>query len=56
MKTNTLVWLGVVLAGLWILAWVVLKVASLLIHLVLIVAVVLIIWAGLRKIAGRRRA
>ncbi len=47
------IWLGLVLVGLWLLAWLVFKVVGFAVHLLLVAAVVLIVW-GLLKRGARR--
>jgi hypothetical protein len=53
---NLLLWLGVALVVIWLAAWMVLKIAGLTVHLILIAAVALIIWAlvkgTVRKVKG----
>ena len=53
---NLLLWLGVVLVAIWLLAWLVLKIAGLTVHLILIAAAALIVWAlvrgTVRKVKG----
>lgn len=50
---HALMWLGLVLLGLWILAWLVFKVVGFAVHLLLIAAVIFIVW-GLVKRGARK--
>lgn len=50
---HALVWLGVLLLALWVIAWLVFKVVSFAVHLLLIAAVVFIVW-GLVKRGARK--
>ena len=54
---SALGWLGAVLVVLWILGWLVFKIASGLIHLVLIIGIALFVWGlmkkGARAVRGR---
>lgn len=51
---HPMVWLGVVLLILWALAWLVFKVVSGLVHLLLILAVIFVIWGLVKR--GARKA
>lgn len=51
---HPMVWLGVVLLILWGLAWLVFKVVSGLVHLLLILAVIFVIWGLVKR--GARKA
>ena len=46
---NALIWIGVALLVLWLLAWLVFEIAGGIIHLILVVAVVLIVWALIKR-------
>lgn len=48
-----LVWLGIVLVGLWLLAWLVFEIVGFAVHLLLIAAVVFVVW-GLLKRGARK--
>lgn len=50
---HPLLWLGIVLAALWLAAWLVFKVVGLAVHLLLLAAVVFIVW-GLVKRGARK--
>lgn len=50
---HTLVRLGLLLVVLWVVAFVVFKVASFLIHLLLLAAVVMIVWGLVKRGASR---
>lgn len=51
---HPMVWLGIVLLVLWALAWLVFKVLSFAVHLLLLAAVVFVVWGLLKR--GARRA
>ena len=55
---NPLVWLGAVLLVLWAAAWLAFKVASGLIHLLLVIGIAMIVWGlikkGARAVTGGR--
>jgi len=46
---NVLLWIGLVLVALWLAAWLVLKIAGLAVHLILLAAVGLIVYAVARR-------
>ena len=48
-------WIGVVLIVLWLLGWLVFKIASGLIHLVLIIGLALVVWGLIRRGANAVR-
>lgn len=50
---HALVWLGLLLAGLWVLAFVVFKVVGFFIHVLLVLAVVMIIWGLVKRGASK---
>lgn len=50
---HAMVWLGIVLLVLWAVAWLVFKVVSVAVHLLLLAAVVFVVW-GLLKRGARR--
>jgi len=52
---NTLVWLGILLIALWIVAGLIFKVSGFLIHLLLIVGIVLLVWWAVGKLFRRER-
>ena len=53
---NLLLWLGIALVAVWLGAWLFLKIAGLTVHLILIAAMALIVWAlvrnTMRKVKG----
>ena len=50
---HPMVWLGVALLVLWVLAWLVFKIVSFAVHVLLIAAVVFLVW-GLLKRGARK--
>ena len=52
---NILLWAGLVLVALWLAAWLVLKIAGLAVHLILLAAVGLIVYALARRTWRRVR-
>ncbi|MBA2563837.1 MAG: hypothetical protein H0V09_00220 [Gemmatimonadetes bacterium] len=55
MKMGALAWIGGILLALWLVAFLVFKVVSGLVHLILIVAVVFLIWSLVKRGARRLR-
>ena len=51
---NGLIGLGILLLVLWVVGFIVFKVAGFLIHLLILVAVVMLIAGLVRRVAGRR--
>jgi hypothetical protein len=51
---NGLIGLGILLLMLWLVGFIVFKVAGFLIHLLILVAVVMLIAGFVRRVAGRR--
>lgn len=51
---NGLIGLGILLLVLWVVGFIVFKVAGFLIHLLILVAVVMLIAGFVRRVAGRR--
>ena len=51
---NGLIGLGILLLILWVVGFIVFKVAGFLIHLLILVAVVMLIAGFIRRVAGRR--